>query len=108
MIGLGIGYVLGTRAGRARYDQLRRAWHGLMGSPAMQRAAERTREMAGDQTKRALHVVQSGVERAGSAVKDRMGNGDPTEKARETLASDRSSGTTENSTPPTAREAMQP
>jgi hypothetical protein len=109
LLGFAGGYILGSKAGRQRYEQIRRMWSQLMGSTAVRRATERTKELAEGQGKRALYAVQSGVEKAGSAVKERLGNGgDPTGEMRETLASDRSSGTTEDSTPPTAKDAMQP
>jgi hypothetical protein len=108
-LGLAGGYVLGTKAGRQRYEQIRRMWSRLMGAPMVNRATQRTKDLAEDQTKRALHAMQSGVEKAGSAVKDRLGNGsNPTAEMRETLASPKSSGTTEDSSPTTAREAMLP
>ena len=109
VLGLAGGYVLGTKAGRQRYEQIQRLWSQLMGSPTVRRATERTKELAGDRTKQALYAVQSGVEKAGIAVKDRLGGGGaPTEEMRETLAGPESSGTTEDGSPPTARDAMQP
>ena len=39
VIGFGVGYVLGSKAGRERYEDIRRWWHQLMGSPTMQKAA---------------------------------------------------------------------
>ena len=47
LIGFGGGYVLGTRAGRERYEQLRRWWRGVAGNPKVQELAGRSREMAG-------------------------------------------------------------
>lgn len=109
LLGFAGGYILGTKAGRQRYEQIRRMWSRLMGSATVRRATERTKELAGGQTRRALYAVQSGVEKAGSAVKERLGNGgDPTAQVRETLAGDSSSGTTEDSSPTTARDAMLP
>ena len=72
LLGFGIGYVLGTRAGRERYEQIRQGWDRFSGSPAVQRTAERTKEVAEEQAKRTLHAVEQGVEKAGSAVKDRL------------------------------------
>ena len=72
LLGFGIGYVLGTRAGRERYEQIRQGWERFSGSPAVQRTAERTKEAAEEQAKRTLHAVEHGVEKAGSAVKDRL------------------------------------
>jgi hypothetical protein len=72
VIGFGAGYVLGSRAGRERYEDIRRWWHQLMGSPTVHKAAERTKAAAADASKRGLEVVQTGVEKAGSAVKERL------------------------------------
>jgi hypothetical protein len=71
-IGFGAGYVLGTRAGRQRYEELRAYWHQFTGSPSVQRAAELTKEAAGEGAKRGLYAVQHGVEKAGTAVKERL------------------------------------
>jgi len=77
ILGIGIGYVLGTRAGRERYEQIREGWSRFSGSPTVRRAAGRTKDMAGEQGKRALQVVQQGVEKAGAAVKDRLRQDEP-------------------------------
>jgi len=106
LIGLGTGYVLGARAGRGRYEEIRAAWSRLSGSPAVQRAAEKTKEVAGDGAKKTLHAVQSGVGKAGTAVKDRL-NKEPTAELQEELASDRSSGKpVGEDEPPTPGEAF--
>jgi hypothetical protein len=39
LVGAGVGYVLGARAGRARYEQLMRAVHSVMENPKVQSAA---------------------------------------------------------------------
>ncbi len=72
VIGMGVGYVLGARAGRARYEQIRSTFNQVTGSPTVQQAAERAKVVAGDSAKKGLTVVQQGVEKAGSAVKDRL------------------------------------
>jgi hypothetical protein len=72
IVGFGAGYVLGARAGRERYEQIRRRWSGFAGSPTVQKATERTKEVAEEQGKRTLHAVQQGVEKAGTAVKERL------------------------------------
>ncbi|MEV8635818.1 YtxH domain-containing protein [Streptosporangium sp. NPDC051023] len=38
-VGLAVGYVLGSRAGRERYEQLKRMAHRVSDSPAVQEAA---------------------------------------------------------------------
>jgi hypothetical protein len=39
VIGLGVGYVLGARAGRERYEQLKRAAERIAANPRLQAAA---------------------------------------------------------------------
>ncbi len=39
IVGLGVGYVLGSRAGRERYETLRRTARQVKDSPAVQEAA---------------------------------------------------------------------
>ncbi len=43
-LGLGAGYVLGARAGRARYDQIQQAATKLTGRPEVQEAVEKVRD----------------------------------------------------------------
>lgn len=67
--GLAIGYVLGARAGRDRYEQIAGAARRLRESPAFTRAAETIQEQAGDLAgaarQRATHRLRS-VRRGGS------------------------------------------
>jgi hypothetical protein len=75
VVGFGLGYVLGARAGRERYEQLKQWWSRLGGSPAIQRAAGRTREVASAGARRTLTLVQQGVERTSTAVRARLHRG---------------------------------
>lgn len=43
-LGLGVGYVLGTRAGQARYEQIQQATARLTGRPEVQQAVGKVRE----------------------------------------------------------------
>ena len=45
-LGLGVGYVLGAQAGRARYEQIKQAAAGLMERPEVQQALEKARTVA--------------------------------------------------------------
>ncbi|HEX2089141.1 MAG TPA: YtxH domain-containing protein [Actinomycetota bacterium] len=78
IVGFGTGYVLGTKAGRERYDQIRAMWHTVTGSPAVQRATEKAKEAAATGTQRGLSLIQTGVGRTGSAVRTRLRRGDET------------------------------
>ncbi len=59
VLGLGVGYVLGSRAGRQRYEQLLRSWRQIRENPAVQEAAG---------------LVQARAETAVDAVKSRLGS----------------------------------
>ncbi len=72
IVGFGAGYVLGAKAGRERYDQIRAFWHTLSGSPAVQRATEKAKEAASTGTQRGLSLIQTGVGKTGSAVRTRL------------------------------------
>jgi hypothetical protein len=59
LVGFGVGYVLGSKAGRERYDELRAAWDQFVGNPSVQRVVTKGRE-----------VVDTGVTRGIRAVED--------------------------------------
>ena len=48
VIALGAGYVLGTRAGRERYEQIKRAAASAAQRPEVQQARDRLKTVAGD------------------------------------------------------------
>ncbi|MBT2452459.1 YtxH domain-containing protein [Streptomyces sp. ISL-43] len=68
-VGLALGYVLGTRAGRERYEQLKKSARELAQNPAVRNAAESAghsgREFAG----KAFAAVS---EKVGGAVPDAL------------------------------------
>lgn len=72
IVGFGVGYVLGAKAGRERYEEIRRAWQDFTGNPRLQEAVERGKDLVGSATKEGLTAVQGGVEKAAGAVKDRL------------------------------------
>lgn len=76
LIGFGIGYVLGAKAGRERYEELKQAWDGFLGSPRVQQAIEAGKDAVSTGAKEGLHAVQGGVEKAAGAVKERLGDED--------------------------------
>jgi hypothetical protein len=77
LVGFGVGYVLGSKAGRERYEEIRRAWHGFTGSPTVQRAVATSKEAAETSARKGLSVVQQGVDKATGAIKERRGAGEP-------------------------------
>jgi hypothetical protein len=67
LAGLALGYVIGTRAGRERYEQLKKSVREFSQNPAVRNAAEsaahNSREVAG----KAFHAVS---EKVGDRVPD--------------------------------------
>ena len=75
IIGFAGGYVLGAKAGRERYEQIRRWFHQVTGNPQVQQLAEKGREVAGEAGRKGVGAVQSAVSKVGTSVRDRLGNG---------------------------------
>ncbi|GLZ47108.1 hypothetical protein Acsp06_32930 [Actinomycetospora sp. NBRC 106375] len=61
LLGAGVGYVLGARAGRERYEQIARAYRQVADHPSVQGAAGVARAKAGE-------AVQTGVSMAREKV----------------------------------------
>jgi hypothetical protein len=68
LVGFGVGYVLGTKAGRERYEELKASWDQFMGNPSVQRVVTRGREVVEAGTERGIRAVESAEEE----VKDRL------------------------------------
>jgi len=61
LAGLGAGYVLGARAGRARYESLSRAARRVASNPQVQHTASSVSQQAGSLAAQASRVVGSRV-----------------------------------------------
>ena len=48
LLGFGAGYVLGARAGRERYEQIRRTWNSAKDDPRLQSVAGMAQARADD------------------------------------------------------------
>jgi CBS domain-containing protein len=83
--GFGLGYVLGARAGRQRYEQIMSWWDRATGSEAVQRAAEQGKSLMGQATGKAQELIAS---RAASAhsVRDVMTAGVETVRPTDPIA----------------------
>ena len=79
LIGFGAGYVLGAKAGRERYEQIRDMWDRFNGTERVQQLTDKGKELAGEASRKSLYAVQHGVQKATTAVKDRLGNEDDLE-----------------------------
>ncbi|MFF9338200.1 MULTISPECIES: YtxH domain-containing protein [unclassified Streptomyces] len=71
--GLALGYVIGTRAGRERYEQMRKAAKNFTRNPAVRNAAESAAQTGRQYAGKAAHVVGDKVgDRLPSSVTDRV------------------------------------
>jgi hypothetical protein len=75
LIGLAIGYVFGTRAGRKRYEQIKSAAQNLWESEPVQWAANKAQDALGDvaeealtAAKRVIHQVTGDKKPAGKSA----------------------------------------
>ncbi|UGY91304.1 YtxH domain-containing protein [Streptomyces gobiensis] len=59
--GLAVGYVVGTRAGRERYEQLRRNAEEFVQNPAVRNTVESAAQTGRQAAARAAHVVTDKV-----------------------------------------------
>ena len=60
--GLGVGYVLGARAGRERYEQIKAGAQKVARHPRVQSAADRAAEQARAQTEAAVATAKEKVQ----------------------------------------------
>ena len=72
VVGFAAGYVLGARAGRQRYEQIRQWWNRFSRNPAVQQVAEKGKDMAATAGGKGLSAVSSGVQKVGSSVRGRL------------------------------------
>jgi len=56
-VGLGIGYVLGTRAGRARYEEMKAAASKLWNDPRIQSSLDQASDFVSDGAKKVVSQV---------------------------------------------------
>jgi hypothetical protein len=74
-VGFGVGYVLGTKAGRERYEQLKRLYDNVTSSPPVQQMTGRAKGAVGSGLGQAKEKASEGVSKVTDAVKDlRSGN----------------------------------
>jgi hypothetical protein len=70
VVGLGVGFVLGARAGRERYDQMKAALDSVRGNETVQRAAA----VADRSTIKVRQAAGRGLVTASETIKERAEN----------------------------------
>lgn len=83
VVGLGVGYVLGTRAGRQRYEQIEAQWLKVWHLDPVQEKVELAKEFA---KSRAAAVPSALWEGAVKVVKSASGTGTPGQKLDSAIA----------------------
>ena len=68
LVGFGAGYVMGTKAGRERYEELKATWDQFVGNPSVQRVVSKGKDVVETTAERGIRAVES----AGEEVKDRV------------------------------------
>jgi hypothetical protein len=72
LVGFGVGYVLGARAGRERYEELKASWDSFTGNPSVKTVVNKGKEVVETGKQRGLKAV----EKASDNVKERLEAGD--------------------------------
>jgi len=76
LAGFGAGYVLGAKAGRARYEQIMRAARSFAANPAVQSTASQLQHQAGD-------VLTTAKDKAAAVITHKLPEKMPTWRARQ-------------------------
>ena len=76
LTGIGIGYVLGSRAGRERFEQIRSGARKVASNPTVQSAASKAQETVASQAPVVADAVKEKATAAASVVADKVHRGD--------------------------------
>ena len=71
LIGLGLGYVLGTRAGRERYEQLRASAERLWTNPRVQTQVQRAEDYVRGAAPEVVERVETTAKKVADQVRER-------------------------------------
>ena len=74
LVGFGTGYVLGTRAGRERYDQIAGKAQELWRDPRVQEKAGQAQQVVKEKADQAQQVVKEKAGQAQQVVKEKVGD----------------------------------
>ncbi|MFT4029863.1 MAG: YtxH domain-containing protein [Protaetiibacter sp.] len=69
--GLGVGYLLGTRAGRQRYEQIKAAASTLWNAPVVQRRVDDVQDFVKDKAPEVAELVADGAKKVVAQVSGR-------------------------------------
>jgi len=67
----GIGYLLGAKAGRDRYEQLRRTYRRATSNASVRKVIDQSKDIVDSGTAQVRDVVADQLGQAGDAIRDR-------------------------------------
>ncbi len=74
----GIGYILGSKAGRDRYEQMRRAYRRATSNEHVRKVIDQGKDAVETSTAQVRGAVADQLANAGDAIRDKVdGNGHP-------------------------------
>jgi hypothetical protein len=68
LVGAAIGYVLGAKAGRERYDQIVRMWHRFTANPTVRKTASQAKDKAFEAAHQAKDLAADAAGKAADAA----------------------------------------
>lgn len=98
--GLAVGYVLGARAGRERYEQIKRVTAKFWNDPRVQHQVDRVEDFAKDKAPEVVDFLSDNAKKVVAQVKSSKKKDAPAAKASTTKAS----ATKTTATKPSARK----
>ena len=100
VVGLGVGYVLGTRAGRERYEQIRKAAQDVWNQPKVQEGVQTVKDFAMSRAGDVGENVLDGAKKLVAQVSGSQTSSTRSSSARSASTTARSSSTTTTSASP--------
>lgn len=100
LTGMGVGYVLGTKAGRERYNQIKRTASTLWSDPRVQQRVDQVEDFVKEKGPEVAEFVGDNAKKLASQVTGRgsSGSGSTAKSTRSTRSSAAKSSTAKSST----------
>ncbi|WP_183101140.1 YtxH domain-containing protein [Nocardioides pelophilus] len=81
LAGVGVGYVLGARAGRERYEQIKSGAQGAWNNPKVQETVSHAQDLAAQKAPVVQHKLAETASTAVHKVSEKVGSNDGTKEA---------------------------
>jgi hypothetical protein len=94
LAGLGVGYVLGTRAGRERYEQIKATAAQFWNAPVVQRQVDTVQDFVKDKAPEVVEFVADGAKKVAAQVSGRDNTKTSTRRSSSSSSSSGSRSTT--------------